>query len=107
MTHSRRDALTLGIAASAALPAAALAGDRPASRDPVRWRAGRDGQRRADLGDGRYRNPVLAGDRPDPNILKDGADYWATFSSFEYYPAVVVWHSQDLVNWTPVGPALT
>ena len=50
---------------------------------------------------------VLSGDRPDPNILKDGADYWATFSSFEYYPAIVVWHSRDLVNWTPVGPALS
>ncbi len=52
-------------------------------------------------------NPVLSGDRPDPNILKDGKDYWATFSSFDYYPGVVVWHSHDLVNWTPVGPALT
>lgn len=59
------------------------------------------------MGNGRFLNPVLSGDRPDPNILKDGADYWATFSSFEYYPAVVVWHSHDLVNWTPVGPALT
>ena len=29
-------------------------------------------QRKADLGDGTYRNPVLAGDRPDPTILRDG-----------------------------------
>jgi beta-xylosidase len=92
---------------AAGLPGTASAASSGKTIDAVSWRRGIDGQRRADLGDGRYRNPVLAGDRPDPNILKDGADYWATFSSFDYYPAVVVWHSYDLVNWTPVGPALT
>ncbi|MBS1803491.1 MAG: family 43 glycosylhydrolase [Acidobacteria bacterium] len=70
------------------------------------WRSGFDGQRRADLGNGRFLNPVVSGDRPDPTILKDGEDYYMTFSSFDYYPAVVIWHSRDLVNWTPVGPAL-
>jgi hypothetical protein len=30
-----------------------------------------------------------------------------TFSSFDSYPGIVVWHSRDLVNWQPVGPALT
>jgi xylan 1,4-beta-xylosidase len=29
-----------------------------------------------------------------------------TFSSFNYYPAIVIWHSRDLVNWAPIGPAL-
>ena len=29
-----------------------------------------------------------------------------TFSSFDAYPGLVVWHSRDLVNWTPIGPAL-
>lgn len=28
-----------------------------------------------------------------------------TFSSFFSYPGIVIWHSTDLVNWTPVGPA--
>lgn len=89
---------TLGIAAPVA--AAGCAGDRPG------WRTGIEGQRLADLGDGRYRNPVLAGDRPDPNVLKDGEDYFATFSSFEYYPGVPIWHSRDLVHWTPLTTAL-
>jgi xylan 1,4-beta-xylosidase len=70
------------------------------------WRSGFDGQRRADLGNGRFLNPIVSGDRPDPTILKDGDDYYMTFSSFDYYPAVVIWQSRDLVNWTPVGPAL-
>ena len=34
---------------------------------------GTEGQRKADLGNGTYRNPILAGDHADPTILKDGA----------------------------------
>ena len=70
------------------------------------WARGFEGQRRADLGDGCYLNPIFAGDHPDPSILKDGDDYYMTFSSFDAYPGLVVWHSRDLVNWQPVGPAL-
>jgi xylan 1,4-beta-xylosidase len=108
---SRRKALKLALASGGmAVPLASAATEARAAdcAEAVRpsWRKGEEGQRRADLGDGRYLNPVMSGDRPDPNILKDGEDYYATFSSFLYYPAVVVWHSRDLVNWTPVGPAL-
>ena len=100
MEQTRREALGLALA-SAGLTAAGSAKDA-ASRP----RAGVEGQRRADLGDGRYVNPVLSGDRPDPNVLKDGDDYYATFSSFLYYPGVTIWHSRDLVNWAPVTAAL-
>jgi xylan 1,4-beta-xylosidase len=68
---------------------------------------GIEGQRRADLGDGTYLNPIVAGDHPDPTVLKDGDDYYMTFSSMFSYPGVILWHSRDLVNWAPVGPALT
>jgi len=71
------------------------------------WRPGIEGQRRADLGDGRYLNPIMAGDRPDPSILKDGDTYYMTFSSFESVPGLIIWRSTDLVNWTPVTAALT
>src|SRR3546814_12448153 len=54
-----------------------------------------------------FRSPVMAGDHPDPSILKDGRDYYMTFSTFDSYPGLVIWHSRDLVNWRPVGPALT
>ncbi len=47
------------------------------------WRRGFDNQRIADLGDGRFLNPVLSGDRPDPAVLKDGEDYNCTFSTFD------------------------
>jgi xylan 1,4-beta-xylosidase len=65
-----------------------------------------EGQRQADGGDGTYLNPILAGDYPDPTVLADGDDYYLTYSSFEASPGLQLWHSRDLVNWTPIGPAL-
>jgi xylan 1,4-beta-xylosidase len=65
-----------------------------------------EGQRKADLGDGTFLNPILAGDRPDPSVLKLGSDYYMVHSSFHNVPGLIVWHSRDLVNWEPVGPAL-
>jgi beta-xylosidase len=62
--------------------------------------------RHADLGNGSFLNPILPGDHPDPSILKDGDDYYLTNSSFDSYPGLLIWHSKDLVNWEPVGPAL-
>ncbi len=70
------------------------------------WARGIEGQRRADLGNGSFLNPVLAGDRPDPSVLKHGQDYYMVHSSFGSVPGLLVWHSRDLVNWEPVGPAL-
>jgi xylan 1,4-beta-xylosidase len=72
----------------------------------ARWSHGFEGQRKADLGNGYFLNPVMAGDHPDPSVLKDGTDYYMTFSSFDAYPGLVIWHSRDLVNWQPVGPCL-
>lgn len=99
---SRRDALK-----SAGL--GALLFGLPAGGDaaPLTAARGVEGQRRADLGDGTFLNPIMAGDHPDPSILKDGADYYMTFSTFEAYPGLIIWHSRDLVNWQPVTAALT
>ncbi|MBW5447175.1 family 43 glycosylhydrolase [Cohnella sp. CFH 77786] len=62
--------------------------------------------RKGDLGDGTYRNPVLAGDYADPSVLRVGDDYYMTHSSFTFAPGLLIWHSKDLVNWRPVGKAL-
>ena len=72
----------------------------------MRWARGFEGQRRADLGNGTFLNPVFAGDHPDPSIIRDGDDYYLTFSSFDAYPGLVIWHSRDLINWQPVTAAL-
>jgi xylan 1,4-beta-xylosidase len=59
-----------------------------------------------DKGDRYYLNPIFAGDYPDPSILRDGSDYYIVHSSFDYYPGLLIWHSKDLINWTPVTNAL-
>jgi xylan 1,4-beta-xylosidase len=92
------------------VPASAPAqGKCPAGPSSKRqqWRRGVEGQRKADLGNGTYLNPIVPGDHPDPTVLKDGKDYYMTFSSFDSYPGLIIWHSRDLVNWRPIGPALT
>ena len=91
---------------SLALPFAALHAEETQSSSK-RWTPGIEQQRQADLGDGTFRNPVLAGDRPDPSVLKDGDDYYLTLSSFDAYPGLPLWHSRDLVNWQPIGHAIT
>lgn len=105
---SRRQAMRVALAGTAATPLVAASGSLAATcTGAPRFGAGIEGQRRADLGDGTYINPIVAGDHADPTILKDGADYYMTFSSFQSYPGAIIWHSQDLVNWTPITAALT
>lgn len=60
----------------------------------------------SEKGAGYYLNPIFPGDNPDPSILRDGSDYYIVHSSFEYYPGLLIWHSKDLINWTPVTNAL-
>ena len=113
---SRRSSLQgmmlAGVAASLpAIPTRLFAqGSRASSSlDPyaaMEWGKGFEGQRKADLGNGTFLNPIFAGDRPDPSILKDGDDYYVTFSTFDAYPGLTIWHSRDLVNWRPITAAL-
>lgn len=110
---TRRDAIkaamvgTLGMSALAGATSRAIAApaNSTASTTP-QWARGIEGQRKADLGDGTFLNPILPGDYPDPTILKDGDDYYLTHSSFDAQPGLILWHSRDLVNWTMIGPAL-
>jgi beta-xylosidase len=50
-----------------------------------------------------YTNPAVAGDFPDPSIIRVGKDYWATATSSEWSPQFPILHSTDLVNWELVG----
>lgn len=103
-------AVAQGAGAAVRAPAhqatAAVAAAAPAGSTALNWGVSVEGQRKADLGNGTFRNPIVPGDHPDPTILKDGANYYMTFSSFFSYPGIVIWHSVDLVNWAPIGPAL-
>lgn len=49
------------------------------------------------------RNPLLPGCYPDPTICRVGPDYYLVTSTFEYVPALPVFHSVDLVSWEQIG----
>lgn len=53
-----------------------------------------------DLGNGRYKNPVIYADYSDPDVIRVGDDYYLTASSFANVPGLPILHSKDLVNWT-------
>jgi len=50
-----------------------------------------------------YPNPLIPGFNPDPSVVTVGGDYFLVTSSFEYLPAIPVYHSRDFVQWTQIG----
>ena len=60
----------------------------------------------ADLGNGKYKNPILHADYSDPDVCRVGDDYYMTASSFASVPGLPVLHSRDLVNWKLIGHAI-
>lgn len=50
-----------------------------------------------------FSNPVLAGDYPDPSVIRTGDDFWATATTSEWAPLFPILHSRDLVHWEHVG----
>lgn len=59
-----------------------------------------------DLGNGKYKNPIIYADYSDPDVCRVGDDYYMTASSFNCIPGLPVLHSKDLVNWTIIGYAI-
>lgn len=47
--------------------------------------------------------PVLPGDHPDPTILRVGQHFWASATSAEWSPQFPLFHSTDLIHWSPAG----
>ena len=58
---------------------------------------------KSDLGNGKYRNPVLYADYSDPDAIRVGEDYYMVASSFCNAPGLPLLHSKDLVNWKVVN----
>ena len=50
-----------------------------------------------------YSNPILKGFYPDPSIVRVNNDYYMVNSTFQYFPAIPIHHSTDLVNWEQIG----
>jgi xylan 1,4-beta-xylosidase len=50
-----------------------------------------------------YSNPVIAGDHPDPSVIRVGDEYWATATTSQWAPIFPLLRSRDLVNWVLEG----
>ncbi len=55
----------------------------------------------------KYLNPVIKGFYPDPSVCEANGKCYLAASSFQYFPGVPLFESDDLVNWTQFGFALT
>ncbi len=61
---------------------------------------------KADLGNGKYQNPIIYADYSDPDVCAGPDGFYMTASSFNCMPGLPILYSSDLVNWTIVGHAL-
>jgi xylan 1,4-beta-xylosidase len=50
-----------------------------------------------------YTNPVMAGDYPDPSVIRVGQDYWAMVTTGGWAPHFSILQSRDLINWRVAG----
>jgi beta-xylosidase len=56
-----------------------------------------------DLGNGRYKNPIIFADYSDPDVIRVEDDFYMVASSFNVMPGLPILHSKDLVNWSIIG----
>lgn len=47
-------------------------------------------------------NPIIKGFNPDPSICFDGENYFIVVSSFEYFPILPLYKSNNLVDWEKI-----
>jgi beta-xylosidase len=50
-----------------------------------------------------YHNPILFADYSDPDVVRDGANFYLVASTFHFVPGIPILQSTDLVHWTIVG----
>lgn len=54
-----------------------------------------------------YTNPVVKGFYPDPSVCRVNGKFYMVCSSFQYFPGVPLFESDNLVNWKQIGHVLT
>jgi arabinoxylan arabinofuranohydrolase len=48
---------------------------------------------------GRFTNPILYADIPDPDIIRVGGDYYMISTTMHLMPGAPIMHSKDLIHW--------
>ncbi len=54
-----------------------------------------------------YENPVIPGFYPDPSVCYYKGKYYLVTSSFQYFPGVPLFESDNLADWKQIGHVLT
>ncbi|MBR6142035.1 MAG: family 43 glycosylhydrolase [Bacteroidaceae bacterium] len=52
-----------------------------------------------DLGNGKYKNPVVRADFPDPDVVRAGDTFYMVSTTMHHFPGATILKSKDLVNW--------
>ncbi len=52
-------------------------------------------------------NPIIRGFYPDPSVCRADGKYYLACSSFQHFPGVPLFESEDLANWKQIGHCLT
>jgi beta-xylosidase len=50
-----------------------------------------------------FHNPILFADYSDPDVIRDGNNYYLVASTFHFFPGIPILQSNDLVHWTILG----
>ena len=61
----------------------------------------------SDLNNGRYKNPVVYADFPDPDVICVDSTYYMVSTTMHNFPGATILKSTDLVNWQYCAQPLT
>ena len=61
----------------------------------------------SDLGNGRFKNPVIRADFPDPDVIRVGDTFYMVSTTMHHFPGATILKSKDLVNWQYCAQPLT
>ncbi len=53
----------------------------------------------SDLGNGKFQNPVVFSDFPDPDVIRVGDTFYMVTTTMVHFPGATIIKSKDLVNW--------
>lgn len=53
----------------------------------------------SDQGNGKYKNPIVFADFPDPDVVRVGDTYYMATTTMHHFPGCTLLKSKDMVNW--------
>lgn len=55
----------------------------------------------------KYINPIIRGFYPDPSVCRDDNYFYLVCSSFQFFPALPLFKSRDMIHWEQIGHCIT